>query len=732
MKRPSDLSPNVRPSGRHSPQKVPSPLANVRAPGAGVSSQMGTDSYSDMLRRELDSRFLNSTPGLGGLLPPQLGGAPSGSPNLYRPIMPTMGLPGMSPFPPHSSSYTTVSSASLPSNSSAPPSSGNMMGHLSGMSAPSASLSSLPSKSKPGKWNATHVRIAWEIYQNQQRATRDPQHPDLKKKFSLTPKLNLTGNNGLANNNPQPPVLNMHNPIMNFPHHNMAGFIPRHTPSVPSQQSPHPLPHPAEMRSSPAPDQWNRLPRASPAPMAAPWLTPLVKAGQSASIAAFSSIKVDPSAASSSSSSSNVSASHHLLMKERERQKKEERDREREKEKERERERERERDRNERLEREKERERERERERRRHASRSPIHMRTASNGQMKNDGMPKSNASLSGNTIPPMASFHHAAAGMQQPAGAMPSAAMLDRSRMAMPMHSLYGQSFDPFRDVLRGMDPVRESMDREQRDYMRYAPTNPIHPGAPGLPPSMYHAAAAAAAAAAHGNTADRYRDFVGMSAGLAGDRYAIPPHLNHLAGSLGLNLASPQSAALNDRYREGLLAGSLQGSLPGSMGGMGGAAGMSGAGGMNVSAGMYPPSSASYQFSGMGLGQLGQSLAAANGLNSMSMLPPSLMSSGDKRTPPSQSTPHPAGSMRTNQMGLMMPPSMGIPPYPMPSPSPMLNPHMLPPLGSSMNSGGRPPSTSPVARSLMDLTSHPHHPPGLTSYNPLDYPRKDDPQSR
>ena len=121
--------------------------ANVRAPGAGVSSQIGTDSYSDMLRRELDSRFLNSTPGLGGLLPPQLGGAPSGSPNLYRPIMPTMGLPGMSPFPPHSSSYTTVSSASLPSNSSAPPSSGNMMGHLSGMSAPSASLSSLPSKS---------------------------------------------------------------------------------------------------------------------------------------------------------------------------------------------------------------------------------------------------------------------------------------------------------------------------------------------------------------------------------------------------------------------------------------------------------------------------------------------------------------------------------------------------------------------------------------------------------
>merc|ERR1711946_92194 len=105
-----------------------------------------------------------------------------------------------------------------------------------------------------------------------------------------------------------------------------------------------------------------------------------------------------------------------------------------------------------------------------------------------------------------MASFHHAAAGMQQPGGAIPSAAMLDRSRMALPMHSLYGQSFDPFRDVLRGMDPVRESMDREQRDFMRFAPTNPILPVAPGLAPSMYHAAAAAAAAAAHGTPADRY----------------------------------------------------------------------------------------------------------------------------------------------------------------------------------------------------------------------------------
>lgn len=120
--------------------------ASVRTAGAAVSSQMGADSYSDMLRRELDSRFLNSTPGLGGLLPPQLSGAPSSSPNLYRPIIPTMGLPGMSPFPPHSSSYTTVSSASMPTNSLAPPSSGSMLGHLSGITVPSAP-SSLPSKS---------------------------------------------------------------------------------------------------------------------------------------------------------------------------------------------------------------------------------------------------------------------------------------------------------------------------------------------------------------------------------------------------------------------------------------------------------------------------------------------------------------------------------------------------------------------------------------------------------
>merc|ERR1740128_333238 len=236
---------------------------------------MSTDSYSDMLRRELDSRFLNSTPSAMLLPPPapQLGGgnAAASASNLYRPIMPPMS-PYPAPAPPGYAPSQVSASSSLAPPPPAPvppagPAPGGMLGHLSGLSVPTAPLpSSLPSKSKPGKWNATHVRIAWEIYQNQQRATRDPQHPDLKKKFSLTPKLNLTGNNGLANNNPQPPVLNMHNPIMNFPHHNMAGFIPRHTPSVPSQQSPHPLPHPAEMRSSPAPDQWNRLPRASPAP----------------------------------------------------------------------------------------------------------------------------------------------------------------------------------------------------------------------------------------------------------------------------------------------------------------------------------------------------------------------------------------------------------------------------------------------------------------------------------
>merc|ERR1740128_1532107 len=261
---------------------------------------MSTDSYSDMLRRELDSRFLNSTPSAMLLPPPapQLGGgnAAASASNLYRPIMPPMS-PYPAPAPPGYAPSQVSASSSLAPPPPAPvppagPAPGGMLGHLSGLSVPTAPLpSSLPSKSKPGKWNATHVRIAWEIYQNQQR-----QHPDAKKKFSLTPKLNLNpgkppaatgsgsgsaGFDAIGSLNAMN-SMNLHNPALNYSmnHHNLAGFIPRHAASVPSQQqSPHPVPIPADLRASPAPDQWNRLPRTSPAPLAAPWLTPLVKAG---------------------------------------------------------------------------------------------------------------------------------------------------------------------------------------------------------------------------------------------------------------------------------------------------------------------------------------------------------------------------------------------------------------------------------------------------------------------
>ena len=422
------------------------------------------------------------------------------------------------------------------------------------------------------------------------------------------------------------------------------------------------------------------MPRSSPAPLPAPWLAALVKPG-----GASSSVKTD-----------HAPASHHLMAKERDRHKKEERERER----------------GERQEREKEREKERERERRRHASRSPIHMRsTSTNGQVKNEtsSVPKSNPSLL-NSLAPMPSFHHP--GLQQPAGTMSSTAMLDRSRLGLPMHGLYGQSFDPFRDVLRGMDPLRESMDREQ-NYMRYAPANPLLPGSAGLGPSLYHTPPS------H-STPERYRDFVGMP-GLPADRFrdglSIPAHLGHMAGTLGLSLPGPQNANLTDRYRDGLMAGSIPG--------------MSGAT-------MYPPTSTTFQFPGLGpagilSAGLGQGLGAG-GLSSLSMLPPSLLSSGGKRTPP-PSTPM-TGPMSNSLASLsrthmaMMPPTLGLPPYPMPSPSPMLNPHLLPPMGSALNST-RPPSTPPIGRSLMDLTA-PHHATGLAPYNPLDYPRKDDPQSR
>ncbi len=129
-----------------------------RAPGPSSLPE----SYSDMLRRELDSRFLNSTPhtNLSSLLPPPPLSATPGpnkllDPSLYRPMMPPMGhgLPGLnpSPYPPHSVGYgvNTVPS-SMASSVGQSPSGGGILNNLGGMSLPPAPPNmSIPSKMVP-------------------------------------------------------------------------------------------------------------------------------------------------------------------------------------------------------------------------------------------------------------------------------------------------------------------------------------------------------------------------------------------------------------------------------------------------------------------------------------------------------------------------------------------------------------------------------------------------------
>ena len=129
-----------------------------RAPGpSSLPHAMSTESYSDMLRRELDSRFLNSAPGLSSLLPPPpLSAAPGPNklldPSMYRPMMPPMGhgLPGLnpSPYPPHSVGYGMNSvPSSMASSVGQPPSGGGILNNLGSMSLPPApSNMSLPSK----------------------------------------------------------------------------------------------------------------------------------------------------------------------------------------------------------------------------------------------------------------------------------------------------------------------------------------------------------------------------------------------------------------------------------------------------------------------------------------------------------------------------------------------------------------------------------------------------------
>ncbi len=147
---------------------------------------------------------------------------------------------------------------------------------------------------KPGKWNAVHVRIAWEIYQTQQRQGRGEAQQDSRKplNLNLTPKLNLgpppssqpsplpsvskattvvSGTSGPFD--PMPSPMNLHNSSSsqyNFSHHqhsataSSGSFLSRLSSSATSQQSlptpasPLPPPPPGGVRSSPLPDQWNR------------------------------------------------------------------------------------------------------------------------------------------------------------------------------------------------------------------------------------------------------------------------------------------------------------------------------------------------------------------------------------------------------------------------------------------------------------------------------------------
>lgn len=130
---------------------------------------------------------------------------------------------------------------------------------------------------KPGKWNAMHVRIAWEIHQNQRQSRDSDPKKMLNTNINLAPKLNLGISGGPAPtlHPPQPSSthvksaggfdalpspLNSHNSPFNFAHHNVAGFLPR-IPSVATPPPHHSLQPPGGMRHSglgSAPDQWTR------------------------------------------------------------------------------------------------------------------------------------------------------------------------------------------------------------------------------------------------------------------------------------------------------------------------------------------------------------------------------------------------------------------------------------------------------------------------------------------
>lgn len=139
-------------------------------PGPSSIPPLSTDSYSDILRRELDSRFLNSTPGgigMGSILPPPPLTAGSSSNKLLDPSMyhrsvmhPPLGLPGLTPsapYPPHSVGYglnptpsmlPSTAGTGVPGSSVPGSSGGGIMSSLGGLTLPTVPPNpSLPLKS---------------------------------------------------------------------------------------------------------------------------------------------------------------------------------------------------------------------------------------------------------------------------------------------------------------------------------------------------------------------------------------------------------------------------------------------------------------------------------------------------------------------------------------------------------------------------------------------------------
>lgn len=311
----------------------PGPSSNL---GAGAALNSPTDSMSiasqEILREELNRRFLaaqdRSTSSLIGpppymradihqhqhmhqhqhqhthqhmypIVPPFTGAlVPTPSPvpiskfgdsPFYRNLGMPPGYPGLSPLmPPSGGLSSTLTGAFQPKRVSTGLHPAQMMHPLRERDKiPTAAT--LPPQKKPGKWNAVHVRIAWEIYQHQQKhielqkgqegksiePLRPPSHlfprpTDLSSSSGLLSQASHSRVGGLdpspghssflnpmhsgASPFPKPSPYSMANPL-GFGGLGSGAFIGREMPAVPGLTSPH---------------EWNRLHRTPPSFPTAP------------------------------------------------------------------------------------------------------------------------------------------------------------------------------------------------------------------------------------------------------------------------------------------------------------------------------------------------------------------------------------------------------------------------------------------------------------------------------